>query len=284
MAGMRRYTSSIVGPIPARRSFGTLNGTTEVAAEPPGAATAIVARTLAETVIPNLMDNFGAEARRPAQAVSDTTVVAFVDHLMSDEGESAFGIVRELMDQGATTESLCIRLFEPAAHRLGRLWESDQADFVAVTIAAGRIQQVLHRCERLEPPTAASDRQPHALLLPAPGDQHGLGVAVVASFLARAGWNVTIGAVSSPAEVAKLVHEQWFAIAGFSLGAERDVELLRATIEAARETSCNPKIGILVGGPVVAGNATLAATVGADGTAADGLAAVRIAARWATQH
>jgi methanogenic corrinoid protein MtbC1 len=70
-------------------------------------------------------------------------------------------------------------------------------------------------------------------------------------------------------EVRRLVHTQFFAMAGLTLSTERGVEALAEVIGVIRKDSCNRGIVIMVGGALFNQRPELVAQVGADSTATD---------------
>ena len=65
-----------------------------------------------------------------------------------------------------------------------------------------------------------------ALLVPAPGEQHGLGLQIVAEFMRRAGWQVWCGVPESRQVMLDMVREEWFALVGLSTACTNRLESL----------------------------------------------------------
>jgi methanogenic corrinoid protein MtbC1 len=241
----------------------------------------LLKRTVEAAVIPRLL-----LACRPAPAPvalntplplpSDDDVTALIDLLLTENQPASTGFVDALRDVGISAESLYTDLLTPAARRLGVMWEEDVCDFADVTIAVGRLQRILRTLApafvgQIDPPRDA----PLALLVQMPGEQHGLGLAMVAQYFARAGWNVLSEPVATRDELLALVRQESFAIVGISVSCSDRLEALAADIRAIRRASRNRAVGIMVGGPVFMEHPQLAAMVGADATASSGSEAVR---------
>nr|WP_281384833.1 cobalamin B12-binding domain-containing protein [Novosphingobium piscinae] len=111
----------------------------------------------------------------------------------------------------------------------------------------------------------------------APGDQHFFGASMVERFLRAAGWSVHAAFESTPAQVGRAAHTQWFAVAALTMGSDKSIAALRDMITLIRAQSQNPDIGILVGGAPFTANPALADEVGADATAINAPAAVLMA-------
>ena len=245
----------------------------------------ILTSTVELDVIPRLLlqhrAGVGLVPRRgAARPVEGAEVVELVGLVLERDEPDVFGFVEQVHRHGASPEAILLELLTPAARRLGVLWELDECDFTAVTIGLWRLQGAMsafrpHFVGEADLPAGA----PRALLVPLPGEQHGFGVAMVFDFFCRAGWNAWSGPVASSAELAAMVRGQWTDVVGFSLACDDRLDTLAAEIRRVRRASCNPALGVLVGGPAFARSPHLAAVVGADATAADGLQAVAQARR-----
>ena len=110
--------------------------------------------------------------------------------------------------------------------------------------------------------------------MPAPGEQHTFGIAMVAEFFRRAGWAVRSGPKTSQQDLLGTVRAEWFAVVGISVGSETRLEALTKSIRSVRRASRNKSIGVMVGGPLLVQHPEIAAFVGADATAVDGRQAV----------
>lgn len=193
-------------------------------------------------------------------------------------GNAADGMtyINDLMLLGASASSLYLGIITQAARILGELWEDDRADFAQVTISMGLLQHVVRA---LSPDfQSAGVTRAHAdtvLLLPAPGEQHSLGLVILAEFFRREGWHVVGGPISSANDAASIVERTWIDVAGFSIGSGSKLDSLTACIRGVRQASCNKDIKIMVGGPLLLLRPDLVGVVGADSSAADAPSAVR---------
>jgi MerR family transcriptional regulator, light-induced transcriptional regulator len=176
------------------------------------------------------------------------------------------------IDSGATHRAVMLEDLAAAARRLGELWESDACDFFDVTVGLGALRNLAKDINAEDVlPTAAG--APAILILLTPGETHELGADMVESFFRVAGWRAVRGQNRT---FLRLLERVWFDVAGFSLSCERCIEALRAAIRHARVASRNPKITILVGGPIFAVRPGLAESLGADICASDAKATVHL--------
>ncbi|MDP4025416.1 cobalamin B12-binding domain-containing protein [Methylobacterium sp. NEAU 140] len=185
--------------------------------------------------------------------------------------------VRALLDGGLPLPTLLLDLLAPAARHLGVLWEEDASDFLAVTEGLGRLQAITRRlCDRLEGDPAESGRS--ILLAPSPGETHGYGLALVASFFREAGWQARVAGGEASAEILQaMLAEGWYDALGLSLSCDVYLPGLRAAIPALRRASRNPALRVIVGGTWFARTGADAGAVGADACALDGRLAPGIA-------
>ena len=239
----------------------------------------ILSDAVRQEVIPRLL------AQRPPQtvpvAVTATQIVELADMSLAGKGEDAILFVTALVRRGYLADSLYLDLLAPAAALLGQYWEDDVCNFADVTIGLVHLQQAMRALgpaffsgHPLKTPTG-----PRALLMPLPGEQHTFGLAMLADFFRRAGWKTWSGTVADTAELLRMVSGEWVDVVGFSVACDDKLDSVRQEIEGVRQAARNRDVVVMVGGPPLVRDATLARQLGADGTAKDGLQAVAAAQR-----
>lgn len=210
----------------------------------------------------------------PAICPTPERVAAFaracMGHGPSDEQ------VRALMEEGLPLATLLLDLLAPAARHLGLLWERDEADFIDVTAALGRLHGLARTlCEHMEQPRVLPNAG-RILLVPCPGETHLFSLALVASFFREAGWYVVL-LTSEAVDPREVVRGERFDIIGVSLSCDVYLPAMADLLTALRAISRNPDIRTLVGGPLFLRDPDSATVIGADAAAEDGRSAVRIA-------
>lgn len=249
----------------------------EVTVDLPDLRYAKLSKIVAEHVLPQLVAlHTPAPAPVPALSQRSLEIAELARLVMGPDGEEPANYVLKLKDEGVSLDDLHAELLEPTARLLGDLWNEDKADFVDVTIGVSRLQRLVHVFEGLGQ-IPDYDEKRRVLLAATPGEQHSLGSTIVQKFLRAGGWHVWTCASPDVAEAAEIVAKQWFAVVGFSLGSDVHVPSLAEAIRQVRERSLNPRVGIMIGGSAVTRHPELVAQVGADGTAANGPAAVVLA-------
>jgi len=245
-----------------------------------------LARTIETEIIPRLMLAHKAVPAAPAVALtleevpSAAEVVEFTRLILSPDADVVSSYVEAMRVRGIGLESFCLDLLAPAARRLGELWCADLCEFTDVTVALGRLQQVMHEFSRVfRDEVGYTSAGKKAMFLPAAGEQHTFGLVMLTEFFTHAGWNVWSDPPRSAKHLRSLLHREWFDLIGFSVGCEGRLDDLAMEIRSVREASCNPALCVMVGGPIFTAQPGLAAVVGADGTATDGREALLHAER-----
>jgi len=237
-------------------------------------------RTIESEIIPRLMLVHGtpweaqAASRAEGHAPDAGDVEGFVALLLAPSQGSAAAFVEAAREHGTPLEAVFLDLFAPAARRIGELWDADLCDFVEVTMALSRLQNLLRELA----PSFETEGVPvsgrRVLLAPAPGEQHTFGLALVEEFFRRDGWEVWVEGPGSADDLAACLGRNWFGVVGLSVSGDRLLDRLAPAIRAIRRASLNRAVGIMVGGRIFMENPALVASVGADATAADARQAV----------
>ena len=200
-----------------------------------------------------------------AEQAEPSAVERFAILALGNDDGAAFAHVEALLAQGASVESVFLDLLAPAARQFGTQWETDATDFASVTLAVGRLQQIMRRLgEDFFNEGGHGHGGESVLLTIIPGEQHSFGLSMVAEFFRRAGWNLCTGPFSSHRELTSLVHDHWFDIVGFSVSSDRRLDELKQDINNIRRDSRNRNVGIILGGPMMMTHPELVAAMGAD--------------------
>jgi methanogenic corrinoid protein MtbC1 len=211
------------------------------------------------------------------RAPDRTDVSELVRLLLHHDVSVATAFVETVRQRGATLDMVCLELLAPAAREFGVLWDQDECDFMQVTVGLCRLHQLLRFMSPEFTNFDLDDAQRaerRVLLATCPGEQHTFGIALVAQFLRRAGWDVWHEFLSTRAEIIEVCGQHWFSVVGLSVATDMHIDDLADTIRLIRSSSRNRSIGVLVGGPLLVERPDMAGIVGADATAADGPQAV----------
>lgn len=235
-------------------------------------------------IIPRLLmahsDQPNPRARSRSASIEPGEASAFAPLPLSMEASELLDQLRPFLDRGASVESLYVDLLTPSARRLGQLWEDDRCDFVEVTMAMWRLQEVMREIGQIAPP-APESRQPgyEALFAPMPGDQHSFGALMIEEIFSRAGWCTEILLEPRRRELLELIELRSFDLIGLTISNDCPSATTKSLVTAIRKVSRNQSIRVLIGGRIPNANPSYVKDVGADGTADDGHAALALATR-----
>jgi len=241
-------------------------------------------RAIATDLVPRLMVSHRTSPTPPellqavAQAFSPQEIDEFVALVRGTDDAGIDAYIQSLMERGGSPEAVYLDLLAPAARQLGALWVDDACDFMEVTVAVGRLQRVLRSLSHLFTlRSAGAEPVGRALLACVAGEQHTLGLFMVAEFFVREGWTVEVGAPLETIDVGNRLRDEWFDLVGFSVGCESQLPRLRREVRSVRRASRNPRLITMVGGRVFSEHPELVARVGADRWARDAQEAAVVA-------
>ena len=213
------------------------------------------------------------------ESISAEEVEAFAPLSLQVEADELLEHVENLVARGVSLDTLLVDLLAPAARLLGEFWEDDRCDFIDVTMGLWRLQEVVHELSARMPHDHSKPfgQERRALFASLEGDQHSFGTVVIDELFCANGWLTDRLNEATTVELLERVRDEWFDLAGLTITCDCHIAPLPAIVRSIRGSSRNPRICVMVGGRVFAGNADLAASVGADGTAPDARVAVRVA-------
>lgn len=209
-------------------------------------------------------------APRPPHPALDLLVA----DVLSDEPGAALARIEQLREAGDASATLLLDLVTPTARRLGEMWTADLCSFVDVTVGLWRLQQIVGALG-VPPHELFGAPRRRVLLSVAPGEQHTLGLLMVAEFFRRASWEVESLVGSGTEPLLARVAAEPFAVVGLTAGSSLRLGAVGALIRALRQASANRQLVILLGGPAFLARPELARELGADATALDGPTAVQ---------
>ncbi len=236
-------------------------------------------------IIPRLMHAHRDRRESPAEPdIRHAESVDFACALLERSPAPARHIVDAHIERGVRLESIFLNLFTPAARYLGELWENDQINFSQVTLCVWRLQSMLHD---LSPSFHAGSgsaelartAERRILMATLPDQQHTFGLSMLSEFFRREGWVVLSIPSPEPGETQAALSRHWFDVLALSASMDYEVDALMKTIKAARKTSQNPRLSVMVGGPLFLRQPELAEQIDADGVSTDAIDALLLAER-----
>lgn len=193
--------------------------------------------------------------------------------LLAEDRMAFERLERRLIEEPLPVDVLDREVVQPVAKRLGESWCDDSLDFASVTLAASRLQAALPALLRSAAKPRGEGRRtraPAILLCRVQGDEHTLGLPLLAARFEAEGWEVAGGlALESGEALLAAVAARRFDAVGIAIGSYRGEAHLRETIEALRARSANPDLAILLGGAAVSTRPDDFEDYGADGVCVD---------------
>ena len=234
-------------------------------------------------IIPRLMMAHFTDLPAPAPTVAGTLISlddleAFTALVLQAEADILIRHVGSLLGRGIGFEAVLVDLLAPTARRLGAMWDDDRCDFVEVTMALWRLQEVVHEMATLQlgnHPARPGSRR--ALFAPMPGDQHSFGTVMIDDIFRREGWQTDRMIATDSPDLVHQAAEHWYDLIGLTVSCDCHIGALRSLIASLRGVSKNPNVCVMLGGRIFSADPDLATHVGADGTAGDARNAPRVA-------
>lgn len=214
------------------------------------------------------------------RVITDADVEEFAQLSVSGEALALLDFVDHCLETGSSVETVFVELLAPAARRLGEYWDADGEDFVGVTMALWRIQEVLRELTLRIPPNARPGHgRRSALFSMMPGEQHSFGTLMVAECFQRAGWDTDIMIEPTQSQLTGKFANRHYDLIGLTVSRDCSTAALGSMVKAIKAVSSNPHIRIMLGGRVINEQPSLVVECGADATAIDARSAVELADR-----
>jgi len=219
---------------------------------PNGDARSGLMKTLEQQVIPRLVmahcgDMYEAQTGRPVRIPPNRgEVEALAEAAVRHDTRHVAEMVEAMLRQGLSLESALLDYVGPAAAHLGAEWADDLRSWTDVTMGTGTLQRMV---QVLSPSVAMPVlRRGLVLLMAAPGEQHTLGLHILAELLRREGWGVHAQPNLSSVELLGLVEREHVHAVGISASDVDRLEHLAELVDEVRTRSSNAGIRIVLGG------------------------------------
>ncbi|MBK3777723.1 cobalamin B12-binding domain protein [Azospirillum brasilense] len=200
---------------------------------------------------------------------------AYLDALLSGDRRRAALLVTDAVAGGATVPDLYLHVFQPTLREIGRLWQTRAITVAHEHFATAATQTIMGQ---LYPAIFAAERRGLSMVATCvSGEQHEIGIRMVADFFEMAGWDSHYLGANAPVDsVVRSVRERGARVLAVSATITAHVGRVAALISAVRAESGEPP-HVLVGGYPFNLVPDLWRTVGADAFAPGAEEAVAIA-------
>ena len=209
---------------------------------------------------------------------SQKEIAKFANLCVSQDPKVAQAFVNHFPEKGLSKEDIFLELIAPAARYLGSQWDDDCMDFSQVNLGLIRLHAIANEF-RLDCKEGrfAKVKVKRVLIACAPGSLHMLGTTIVADFFREKGWQVVVSIPSSANELAQAVSQEWFDVVGLSISMAEQLITLADLIKQFKSSSLNPRVAVVLGGPIFALKESRAIDFGADDICVNAKHAVGVA-------
>ena len=173
-------------------------------------------------------------------------------NLLLDTEEGSFELaITVLKTHGASINYIVLDLIPTIARKLGKQWEDDSLSFAEVSIGVNKLERVIHKLDYLFQANQLDRQQNKAIFITVfPGSQHSLGSLIFANFLIFSGWQVHRPNQVNIDSIVYGVSSKMLQAVAISVATNEQLEQLPNLIDLVRQKSQNPKIIVLIGGPL----------------------------------
>jgi methanogenic corrinoid protein MtbC1 len=171
-----------------------------------------------------------------------------------------------------------LHVIQPALYQIGEKWQSNQVSVAQEHMATAIVQTVM--TAGLLRSTSPAPINKRALLACVEGNNHAIGLRMVADAFQLAGWDVQyLGASVPTAALVKQAVEWKPDLVGLSVSFAQQMPAVKAAIAQLAQRLGDARPAVMIGGLAINRFNPLAGVAGADATSADAGAAVVDAAR-----
>lgn len=200
----------------------------------------------------------------------------FLDALLHGDRRAAALIVDATLEANGGLRALYLDLIQPALREVGRLWQENEITVADEHLATAIVQSVMGRAFEREY-VWRGEKALHLVAACADDERHQIGLRMVCDLLELQEWETTYLGASVPiASLVEFVGRHAPHAVAISASVAPSITRVRSAIAAIRAAPLRRQPVIVVGGRAFLGDPTLAARIGADGTAADAWDAVAL--------
>jgi methanogenic corrinoid protein MtbC1 len=233
------------------------------------------------------------EGARAALPAMPSTIPSFLDTgtrlaplardymhaLLAGFRQAAGRLVFDSAEGGESLHDIYLHVLQPALHEVGRLWQTKKITVAQEHFCSAATQVVM---SQLLPRAVAGERSGCSVVVVCiTGELHDLGARMVGDFFEMARWDAYFCGANTPhAAVVRSVIERAADVLVVSATMGWYLHEVQELVEMMRADPRSARARIMVGGRPFIVDPALWRAVGADGTAADADAAVKLAQRW----
>lgn len=221
-----------------------------------------------------------AKKEPPAAPVKEFTLKKLSDKylaaLLAGRRDTASRLILSAVEAGTTVREIYLRVFQPAQHEIGRLWQQNKISVAQEHYCTAATQMIM---SQLYPHIFSAQRNGKTLVATCvSGDLHEIGVRMVCDFFEIEGWDTFYLGANTPTEdVLRTLKERAADLVLISATMTFHLRFVREQIAAIRGDAATRAIKIMVGGYPFNVAPDLWKEIGADGYASDAARAIETA-------
>jgi methanogenic corrinoid protein MtbC1 len=206
---------------------------------------------LMEKVIPRLAVAFSSvgsplvarcpDARLPP---TDAEIAELASVACGGDLSLALRLLEARVREGLSIESVLLHYIARAARLLGDQWLSDERSFADVTAGMGALQHLVGVVRPTDAP--AAEGRGEVLLLAATGEQHTLGLHILAEFLKAEGWAPVLEPAMNEVELASFLRSRDVLAVGITASHRSKLASVQSLCGVVRR--CRPTLPLMLGG------------------------------------
>lgn len=205
---------------------------------------------------------------------------AVQEALLAGDRKRCLAVLRERLAGGAGLLDVELRLVQPALYQVGRDWQANRISVAQEHLATATAYAVLAQLAIEVDPAAPVERR--ALLACVPGNNHALGLRMVADAFELGGWEVHYLGADVPIRALCDEVDRWRPhLVGLSVSMPYHLATARETIAALRAGSGAPGPAVLIGGFAINSLPAIAPLLGAAASGHNAAAALEVGTRLA---
>lgn len=196
--------------------------------------------------------------------------------LISSKAEFENLLARTMARLAISRAQIVDDLVPEIARELGDGWMENRYGFTEVTVACGRLMELVRDIGRgWHADSAGRWDAANVCLFVTDGEQHTLGALVAASWFRRQGVSVQVLMGLAAADAARRIASSAFDMVALTVGSSESLEPVASAIDMIR-AECDKSPPIVVGGAIRASEADVRAWTGADHFTNDPAEALRL--------
>ncbi len=214
----------------------------------------------------------------PAPPTPWAEATSFEAALLAGSQLEALAVVNRCIENGRSLIDVELHVVQPSLYHIGEEWQANRVSVAKEHMATAIAVSVMTMGLLRSLPSEAIDRR--VLLACVAGNNHCVGLRMVADAFQLSGWDVQyLGADVPTASIIRQAEEWEAHLVGLSVAFAQQVPVAKEIVAQLAERFGRSRPAVIIGGLAINNFSRLADVVGADAFGADASAAVAAAAR-----